>query len=346
MIKPSTPSPASLAPARPPAPTDEEARASGREDGDAAFNDVMEAQAPRDEAGVTREPARRDEDADARAAGPADPSPEAAGAMDPMLGLCLPQPAELASAAATVASASGPARSGGVAATQAAAAAVDVTASGLVADVRATLDGLRQSRMPSATDATEIVAGLGVDGALQKAGDDQGPASPAGATPTITPAESRPGSRATGLEAAQPPARPPELRAPLGSGAWTDELGARVTWMVDRGDQFASLRLSPENLGPLEVRIAVREGETSVWFGAAQAETRAALEQSLPRLREMLGASGLSLADAGVFSHTPRDPQRGFTTAALARASQESGVDATGAIVMQVSNRGLVDLYA
>ena len=70
------------------------------------------------------------------------------------------------------------------------------------------------------------------------------------------------------------------MRAPLGSAAWADELGARVTWMVDRGEQVASLRLSPENLGPVEVRIAMREGETSVWFGAAHADTRAAIEQS------------------------------------------------------------------
>jgi flagellar hook-length control protein FliK len=140
--------------------------------------------------------------------------------------------------------------------------------------------------------------------------------------------------------------RAPELRAPVGTPAWADELGARVTWMVERGEQVASLRLSPENLGPLEVRIAVREGETTVWFGAAQADTRAALEQSLPRLREMLGASGLALANAGVFSQTPRDPQRGFTAAALARASQESGAEAVGATVTPFTGRGLVDLYA
>ena len=49
--------------------------------------------------------------------------------------------------------------------------------------------------------------------------------------------------------------------------------------MIDRGEQVASLRLTPENLGPLDVRIAVREGETTVWFGASHPETRAALEQ-------------------------------------------------------------------
>ena len=140
--------------------------------------------------------------------------------------------------------------------------------------------------------------------------------------------------------------KPPELRAPAGSPAWADELGSRVTWMIDRGQQLASLSLTPENLGPLEVRIAVREGETTVWFGAANADTRAALEQSLPRLREMLGASGLALATAGVFSHTPRDPQRGFPAAALARASQEAGAEPLVSTVTAVTGRGLIDLYA
>lgn len=151
---------------------------------------------------------------------------------------------------------------------------------------------------------------------------------------------------ARAADPASPATRAPELRAPPGSPAWTDELGTRVTWMIDRGEQVASLRLTPENLGPLDVRIAVREGETTVWFGASHPETRAALEQSLPRLREMLGASGLALANAGVFSQTPRDPQRGFTAAALARAATEAGGEAAVAGVTGITHRGLVDLYA
>ncbi len=100
----------------------------------------------------------------------------------------------------------------------------------------------------------------------------------------------------------------PSVNTPVGSLAWRDQIAGRVSWMIDNGEQQASLRLSPENLGPLEVRIAVREGEASVWFGASQAETRAALEQAMPRLREMLAGSGLSLTNSGVFSHSPRDP--------------------------------------
>src|SRR5437868_735552 len=91
------------------------------------------------------------------------------------------------------------------------------------------------------------------------------------------------------------------LHQPVGSSAWADELGTRMTLMASRGQHSASLRLSPEHLGPLEVRIAVRDDQASVWFGAAHADTRAAIEQALPRLRELFASQGLSLTDAGVF---------------------------------------------
>src|SRR5262249_16901551 len=99
---------------------------------------------------------------------------------------------------------------------------------------------------------------------------------------------------------------PAGLRSPVGTPAWRDELGAQLTWMANRGIESASFRLSPEHLGPLEVRIAVRDGDASVWFGANHADTRQALEQSLPRLRELFASQGLALADAGVFKEAPR----------------------------------------
>jgi flagellar hook-length control protein FliK len=137
------------------------------------------------------------------------------------------------------------------------------------------------------------------------------------------------------------------LASPVGSPPWRDEVAARVSWMIDNGEQRASLTLSPENLGPLEVRIAVREGEASVWFGASQPETRAALELAMPRLREMLASSGLSLTNSGVFSDSPRDPYRALASAGLARASLESGRDEPKAVTSSLRvSRGVLDLYA
>src|SRR5690606_27315812 len=59
-------------------------------------------------------------------------------------------------------------------------------------------------------------------------------------------------------------------------------------------------KLHPAELGTLDVKIAVRDEQTFVQLAASSAAARDALEQSLPRLRELLGEMGLSLADATV----------------------------------------------
>jgi hypothetical protein len=92
--------------------------------------------------------------------------------------------------------------------------------------------------------------------------------------------------------------------------------------------------------------LAVREGEASIWFGAVQADTRAAIEQALPRLREMLAGMGLSLADAGVFHHAPPDPQRGFVHADARRAARDGGPAAVVETLIRHGRRGLIDDYA
>lgn len=138
-----------------------------------------------------------------------------------------------------------------------------------------------------------------------------------------------------------PVSRP--VHVPVGNPAWADEIGARVVMMSESGNHTASLKLSPEHLGPLEINITVRDDKASVWFGAAHADTRAAIETALPRLREMFAAQGLSLADAGVFREPPREQpvvKNGTTSAGQGEGTEE---------VMTVSARarlGLVDAYA
>jgi hypothetical protein len=133
------------------------------------------------------------------------------------------------------------------------------------------------------------------------------------------------------------------VHTPVGSAGWADEIGTRVVMMTESGNHTASLKLSPEHLGPLEINITVRDDKASVWFGAAHADTRAAIETALPRLREMFEAQGLSLADAGVFREPPRDQpvvKNNTTSTGQGDATEE---------VTSVSSRarlGLVDAYA
>jgi flagellar hook-length control protein FliK len=133
------------------------------------------------------------------------------------------------------------------------------------------------------------------------------------------------------------------VHAPVGTAAWADDIGSRVIMMAEAGKHTASLRLSPEHLGPLEITITVQDDKASVWFGAAHADTRAAIETALPRLREMFGSQGLSLADAGVFREPPREQQ------VVKNSATPGGQGETTEEVLAGSTRarlGLVDAYA
>ena len=136
-----------------------------------------------------------------------------------------------------------------------------------------------------------------------------------------------------------------ELRAPVGSQAWNDELGNQLSWMTHQGIDSASLRLSPEHLGPVEVRISVQNGDASVWFGANHADTRAALEQALPRLREMFASQGLTLTDSGVSREPPRNQSRPAGSQGVAGVSAIGSTDQAVAASARIT-LGLVDTYA
>jgi flagellar hook-length control protein FliK len=134
------------------------------------------------------------------------------------------------------------------------------------------------------------------------------------------------------------------IHTPVGNAQWADEIGSRLTMMAEQGKQAASLRLSPEHLGPLEIRIAIQDDRASVWFGAAHADTRAAIEHALPRLRELFEAQGMSLADAGVYKEAPREQPNSWRHGA---ADELDPVDGDQRLSSPVRiNVGLVDAYA
>lgn len=134
------------------------------------------------------------------------------------------------------------------------------------------------------------------------------------------------------------------LKAHVGTPQWKDELGTQLTWMAMNGREAASLKLSPADLGPLDIRISMREGEASVVFGAANPDTRNALEQSLPRLRELFASQGLVLSDANVSRDAPRNAFKpsphGEGSRSLSDASNEASVSS-----VTLTRAGLIDTY-
>jgi flagellar hook-length control protein FliK len=62
------------------------------------------------------------------------------------------------------------------------------------------------------------------------------------------------------------------------------------------------IRLKPEHLGELTLKIAVDSGVVSATFHTSNAEVRAAIEASLPQLRQDMANQGLKVDNVGVYA--------------------------------------------
>lgn len=99
------------------------------------------------------------------------------------------------------------------------------------------------------------------------------------------------------------------IAARVGTPAWESQMGQKIVWMVAGEEQSASLTLNPPDLGPLQVVLSVTNDQASVSFSSNQQEVRQALENALPRLREMMSDSGIALGNASVSAGMPDQRQ-------------------------------------
>jgi hypothetical protein len=141
------------------------------------------------------------------------------------------------------------------------------------------------------------------------------------------------------------------LNLPVGQPGWDQGLGERVQWMVNKNIQQAEIKLTPPNLGPLEIKISVQHDQTHVTFLAAQAPTREALEASIPRLREMFGEINLNLANVNVGQQQAGGSEQGGATHSPGYSGGEGVVStsvqlSTERSGLSLSGRGLLDTYA
>ena len=90
------------------------------------------------------------------------------------------------------------------------------------------------------------------------------------------------------------------VNTPVTDASWGEQIGERVVLIANRQLQNAEIRLSPAELGPLRVQVRVDDGATNITFHATHAVTRDAIEQAMPRLREMFLENGLNLGEANV----------------------------------------------
>lgn len=143
--------------------------------------------------------------------------------------------------------------------------------------------------------------------AASQPASEPAPAAPAPASPSFAAVLAQALPTPNAAAGAAPATTYAGVQAPVQSHAFAPELGARVSLLAVDGVQQAQLQLNPADMGPVTVQITVDGSQAQVSFHAAQAETRQALEQSLPDLAAALQGQGLTLAGGGVFQQASRD---------------------------------------
>jgi flagellar hook-length control protein FliK len=101
-----------------------------------------------------------------------------------------------------------------------------------------------------------------------------------------------------------------EVSRPVGTPGWKDEFAGKVAWSVSAGTQSAELHLTPAELGPVRLAITLEADGARISIAAEHAHARQAIEDALPRLREMLAESGIRLDGFSVGQGSPGQEER------------------------------------
>lgn len=151
------------------------------------------------------------------------------------------------------------------------------------------------------------------------------------------------------LPAAPPAAAatPPVLQLPstVGSPTFAQDLGQQVAWLGGQNIKQARIRLHPEELGSLDVKISVTHGRVDVVFSAQHPGAVAAVQQSLPQLDQMLAQHGLSLGHAEVGQHD-RGDRHGHAADTGSAALDDPGEIHGLGMTTPLSQIGLLDAFA
>lgn len=141
------------------------------------------------------------------------------------------------------------------------------------------------------------------------------------------------------------PVLPTPLAQPANAQAgYDDAFGDNIVWMADQRLGRADIRVSPDHLGTIDVRLQLDGAKVTAEFFSAQPEVRQALEASFNRLRDMMGQHGLQLAHADVGQQ--RSGQGSGTDAPNAARMDEGDADTARATVTPLRSRRLLDEYA
>ncbi|WP_051228768.1 flagellar hook-length control protein FliK [Paludibacterium yongneupense] len=149
-------------------------------------------------------------------------------------------------------------------------------------------------------------------------------------------------------EASALPATTFTINTPVGDQTWSRQVGSQVLAMVSLKADHAQIQVSPPELGPITVSLKLdgNANTAQVMFSADSAATRDALQNSLPRLTEMMAASGIQLSDAQVSSQSQGQRQAANPQAKPSRRGDTVAVEDVETLTTTLLSARMLSTYA
>jgi flagellar hook-length control protein FliK len=159
------------------------------------------------------------------------------------------------------------------------------------------------------------------------------------------------------------PALPAQATLPMTpqSPTFAPALGHQIDVWMKGGVQHAEVQLSPQDLGPIRVRIEMEGMQARVHMTADVQSTRDALQQAMPQLAEQLGQVGLSVTGGGVSDQSAFQQAQAQADAGSGGSARQGGGNGrpgsgngqgaedmalASTARLQAQRRGLLDMYA
>jgi flagellar hook-length control protein FliK len=93
------------------------------------------------------------------------------------------------------------------------------------------------------------------------------------------------------------PAMQAAIDVPVDHEAFAEAFARQSATLVVQGNGNAEISVTPPDMGPIRIAISMEADGAWLDIAAGHAETRAAIEASIPHLRQMLADQGVRLSD-------------------------------------------------
>lgn len=143
------------------------------------------------------------------------------------------------------------------------------------------------------------------------------------------------------------------ISTPMNKPGFVPEFNQRIMMMIGQKIQTAEIKLTPEELGTIDVTVKFnQEQQASIVFASQQSATREALEQGAQRLRDMLEENGVDLESVDIQEQLANGRHQGEEGESEALADEKSASseiasdDDESVEGVAIETDSLVDFYA